>query len=220
MASRKNKTKLSGTTWLVIGLVAAMLIALAVVLFTPKEDYTYNAFPITKAACEGTDVDCYYVEFAIRGAPYTISFYNHPSEVEDIIVTPNALRVLLNMQDVRNHTVYIAVPTDAPAEFGIAGVALARILGTRYGIMNLNVKGAVLGNGPGEVSCSDASGRVLVIAMQEAAVDAVSVPQANCILLSATTPQMGVAVSEALTYRVLGVIPTFGRAPEATNSTA
>ena len=195
-----------------------MLIVLLVVLLTPEQDYSYNGFAITKAACTGSDLTCYYVAFAIRDKPYTISFYNHPQDVDNITVTATALRLALLMEEVENNTVYIAVPPDVPGQYGVAGVALARIMGTRYGIMNLNVKGAAYGKDAGEINCSHATPQTVVVVLQPSVADAVGVPVPGCIVMTATSPDMAIAVSEAFTYRMLGVIPTFVRAPKDENT--
>jgi hypothetical protein len=220
MASRKRKFKIPGLAWVVGFLVVLMIVAFAIIHFSQAQSYDYNAFHITKAACVGTARECYYVEFSIRDQPYTISFYNHPKDVENIPVMPSALQTVLAGQRIANHTVYIAVPENAPGQVGIAGVALARVLGTRYGIVNLNVKGATFGTKEGQVTCSSANQRTIVVSLQQEPLDGVALVSPNCVVIGATDAERIVATSEAFTYHILGVIPTF-TAPQfnSTNDT-
>lgn len=195
--------------WLLAGVVVILLAVLALVLLQHEEDYSYHGFPIEKTTCQGTDIVCWALSLSVRGQPYVMTFYNHPADVEDIHVSPEALRSIIAMQNVQNHTVYIAVPDGAPGEIGIAGVSLARVLGQRYGIMNLNVRGAPYGSGAGEVSCASAGPRTMIISIEQQDVDAVLLRSPGCIVISATNASRTISAAEAYAYHVLGVIPTF-----------
>ena len=116
MASRKNKFRVSPLGWLLIGVVAVLAIVLVFVALQKEEDYSYNGFPITRSTCQGTDITCWDVELNIRNKPYVMTFYNHPRDVNSIHVQPEAIRTIIAMQNVANHTVYIAVPDGAPGD--------------------------------------------------------------------------------------------------------
>lgn len=209
MASRKIKFGIPPIGWLFIGVIAILFIAVAAVLLQNEEDYSYRGFPIVRSVCQGTEITCWDVSLLIRNQPYVVTFYNHPSDVENIPVSGDALRAVIAMQNTVNHTVYMAVPSVSPGQVGVAGVALARIFGQRYGIMNLNVRGAELGNEPGQVSCANAGPRTLVIELMQGDIDATLMPSANCVQIIATNSSQVVPVAESFAYHVLGVIPTF-----------
>jgi hypothetical protein len=203
-----SKNSIPGWVWFVVGSAVILGSVLLYVHFAPKNDYSYHGFPIEKEKCAGTDLTCWFVALKVRDKPYTISFYNHPSAVEDIPVAPAALHSVLAMQQRANHTVTIAVPKNAPGEIGIASVALAQIMGSKYGIMNLNVKGAEYGT---DVDCSDANAQHLIITFHQEPLTAVTQPSPNCIVLGATNATDTIAVADAFAYHILGVIPTFER---------
>jgi hypothetical protein len=204
MASRKNK--ISPIVWACIaGTIVLAAVIATVVLYEPP-NYDYRGYPIREGTCEATDKTCWYVTFTIRDNPYEISFYNHPGDVDSIPVTANAMNAILRMQRVPNSTVYIALPDNAPGSIGIAAVQLGRILGNRYDIMNLNVKGAIYGR---DVTCTNLTAQTLVITIQQGTTTAVSEPAPNCVLISAVNADNATSASEALSYRLLGVIPTY-----------
>jgi hypothetical protein len=204
MASRK----LSNTTLLLIGAAAALAIVLAIFLFSPKPDYSYKGFPFEKGACPGTEKLCWYANLEINDKPYLISFFYHPSEVDGISVAWDTIR-LPAYANVANHTVYITVPNNVPGSIGIAAIQLGRILGTRNGIFNMNVKAAVWGTDPGEITCANASKNTIVINFEQASKNEVYIKAANCIGIAATSDERAVAVADAFSYRLLGIIPTY-----------
>jgi hypothetical protein len=187
-----------------VGIVLVALIVLFVAMHSGPEDY--NGFPVTSSACPGVDRTCAFVSFQIRDTPYTIPFYNHPREVEALAVAPEAVSALVKMSRIENGTVVIAFPKDAPGEIGVAGAQLGRIIGDRYGIMNLNVVPTPVENRA--QACSYARPQQLITYFEAGPLDAVILVGPNCVVISAVDGKGATRAAEAYTYHVLGVIPT------------
>jgi hypothetical protein len=171
----------------------------------------YGNFTFNQGECPGTEKECWFGEFVLRKQPYIMTFYYHPSDVENIPVEPDTLRVA-ELREITNHTVFIAVPQNAPGTIGVAAVELSRVLGTANNLLNLNVKGAAWG----DVTCENASGKVIVISIEQAAVDSVTFKQPNCIQIGATSDERAIAVADAYSYRLLTIIPTYIKPSNAT----
>lgn len=204
--------KISNATWFVAGFIITVAVTATAIFLTPKlfshQDDTYNSFSFSKSSCTASKQDCWYTALEIRNVPYTVTFYYHPRDVENISVARDTLKVPL-LVNVTNHTLYVVVPEEAPGSIGIAAVELSRILGKRYGIFDLNVKGAVYGTTEGQVSCADANNRTVVLLFEQAPVDSVFIRNRNCIVLAAVDADRAVAVADAYAYRLLGIIPTY-----------
>ncbi len=212
MASRKNK--ISAVT--ILGIILAVALVGLLVLVArnnaPADAEKYNGFPIQRGMCPGTTRECVLLSFEIRGNPYQIPFYNHPQDIESLPVAPAAVRSIIAMQKVENQSVLIVIPPNAPGDIGVAGVQLGRILGDRYGIMNLNVRATSAANLAS--ACTQANATTLVVWFESDKLNAVHEAQKNCIAISAIDGPGAVAGSEALTYRILGVIPTLSAATQ------
>ena len=194
------------TLYFIIGVAAALVAVVLVVWLVPKPSYDYHGYAIQKGKCPGSNVTCWFVNFDERGQPYLMTFYYHPSQVENITVVPDALRVT-ELANLANSTLYITVPNNVPGEVGVAAIELTRVLGTRYNIANLNVKTAVYGTGPDQISCDNATGKTVIVSFEQGP-DAVYIQSVNCIIVSASDAQRAVAVADAYTYRILGIIYT------------
>lgn len=216
----KTKFSLVGAVWLGAFILFALVVLFGVKYFTtPQTDYTYNSYPFIKETCVGTEDDCYFAELQISGEPYTIQFYYHPSEVDDIMLEYTALEALRTTRTQPNPQVIVGVPDGAPGQIGIAGAQLGRVLGQRYGILNFNVTAQIIGVGADRVDCDDARTNTVVIAFRQGDVDGVFMPSPNCIVLSATDVDRSIAVADAFVYRIFGIIRTM-REAEPTNSTS
>jgi hypothetical protein len=194
--------------WIALGVFIVLSIVLFAFLLRPEKDYTYNNYPFIKAKCPGTDDFCYFAELNIDGEAYTIQFYHHPSEVENVLFEYTALEALRVARTKQNATVIIGVPDGAPGQLAIAGSQLGRVLGKRYGILDFTVVPMVIGAGIDKADCDDARTNTVVIAFQQGIEDAVSVPSPNCIILSSTSPEQTIAVADAFVYRLFGIIRT------------
>jgi len=199
--------KLSVTTMFIIGIAAALAAVIFILVLVPKNDYNYNGYVIQKGTCPGSTVLCWFAEFNVRGQPYVMTFYYHPSQVDNITVVPDTLKVT-QLATVANSTLYITVPNNVPGKVGVAAIEITRVLGKRYNLVNLNVKTAVYGTGPDQISCGNASGNTVVMSFEQGTIDAVFVRSTNCIVVSATDAERAVAVADAYAYRLIGVIYT------------
>jgi hypothetical protein len=177
-------------------------------LTRPAPDYTYNGYPFTRTACPGTDKICYFAELSINEQAYSIPFYYHPSQVEDVLFEYEALETLRNARARGNVTIIIGVPEGAPGQIGVAGSQLGRVLGKRYGILNFDVVPQVVGVGPEKADCDDGTPTTVVIAFQQGTFDGVFLASPNCIVLTSTSPEASIRVADLFVYRVFGIIST------------
>lgn len=190
-------------------LVAAVVGGVLAWYFWPEPDYTYRAYPFTKDACPGTDKPCYFAILEIEGQPYTIPFEHHPTEVESILFEYAVLDYLRATRSQDNPLVIIGVPENAPASVGVAGAQLSRLLGKRYGVLNMEVVARTIGTGEDQVDCRHATLRQHVILFEQGSPSGVFVKAPNCIAVRAETPEALLPVIDAYSYRLLGIIPTF-----------
>lgn len=198
---------IAGLVLLFVGVILAVKF-----LAAPVEDLTYNGYPFVRAPCPGTDEECYFAELKINDQAYTIQFYHHPTEVEDVLFEYTALEALRSVREQPNPSVIIGVPDGAPGQIGIAGSQLGRILGERYGILGFAVTAQVIGSGEGLVDCDDARTNTAVIAFKQGP-DSISVPSPNCIVIGATDADRSIAVADAFVYRIFGIIRTVRDTP-------
>ena len=151
----------------------------------------------------------------IRNKPYIISFYNHPSTVKDIPINYDVLLSIESLQRVKDNMVYITVPQQAPSTIAIAGVQLGRILGDKNDIYNLHVKAALQGVAKDQKTCDDANNKTMIILFTQTPTNLVTMDRNNCVIVGATTADEAITVTDALGYRLLGVIPSSKPAPQA-----
>lgn len=211
---RKKATKIFFL--IVIGVL--VLATCAYLFFTRTVTNNYNGYVFTKGNCPGTTTSCWFVQFSIKGQPYTISFYNHPKDLSDVAIDPAAIYYVNQFAQQKNGTVYIGVPQEADGEVGIASVAVARILGSRYNIYNYKVKGAVEGTGTGQVSCNNAVPDQLIILYEQGKINAVGAQAQNCIIITGTDAPNVLRVSEAYTYYLLRIMQFDQAANNATTT--
>jgi len=80
----------------------------------------------------------------VREQPYDIPFYYHPREIEDIVVRDHDADTLLTARNRTVEQVFVSVDPDAGAKVAaIAGVEIARLTGSKYGLLNLPTTGAL-----------------------------------------------------------------------------
>ncbi len=208
MASPKTESvAASRWFWICTGVLVALFVGIMVYVQMSKDapQETYKGFPVSRAPCPGSDVDCAFVSFSIRDEPYTISFYYHPEDVASIPVAPDAVRTVYKFQGVKGGQAFIAVPDGSPGKIGIAAVEIARLLGQRYKIFNFNARGAVIGSGEGQVSCATADNTTLVVLFEQGPVTAAHLQAPNCVVLSALDDEDAVRVADAFSFMLLGV---------------
>jgi hypothetical protein len=214
----KSKFKVRPVVWFIIGFVVVAALLLAVLRFTPATNYDYNGYPIVKSVCPSTQRDCYFVQLRLRDNDYTISFYEHPSDVDNIPISPASVLSVYQFQAVRKGTVYIALPEQAPGAIGLAGTELSRILGTRFDIFNFEVKAALIGDDQNKVSCRNATATQLIIMFRQQENNSVSLIAPNCVAIGATDVESSISVADAYAYHLLKVIPTSFNTTKSPNS--
>lgn len=191
--------------FIAFGIVLAIIIVIvawnAYERRTTADANRYNGFDFAQA--EG---GLWVTRIEARGQPYDIPFYFHPRETEDIPVDPTATDPLYH----RPAEVYISVPPDAPSKIVVAGVEVARILGTKYNLFNLNVHSALSRASDTKVdipvySCEDATPDRVIVQFVEGSSTAIArwSKNPNCVILQYTDVDESVRVADRFGYMLL-----------------
>jgi len=168
----------------------------------------YNGFSFVKDK-EGV----WYTVVQKGNQPYQIPFYYHPSELEDIPVDASIRDKFFNIRD-NNGSIYITMDPDGKNNtIVIAGVEIAKVTGTRYGLLNVDTHSAFIkkpGNstvdtGTPIVTCSDANNKTMVIWITLSQKN-IAYSHGNCIILEAVSYKDMVRVADRLMYDLLGIM--------------
>ncbi len=195
---------------LVIGVIVALLVIVGSIAWVlqPKSDLTYQTFVFKEGNCPGTEKTCYFASLTINNQPYEIPFEHHPKTVENILFEYPVLEYLRATLKQQEPTAIITIPKNSPASIGISAAQLGRILGDRYGLLNMNVLAREAGTGEDEADCRYATQKQYVIMFEQRAPSGVFLRAPNCIVVQAETNEELGAVVDAYVYRILGIIPT------------
>jgi len=171
---------------------------------TTADENRYNGFDFAQA--EGS---LWVTRIEARGQPYNIPFYFHPRETEDIPVDSEATTPIYS----KPAEVYISVPPDAPSKIVVAGVEVARLLGTKYNLFNLNVHSALSSASDTKVDipvyrCEDATPDRVIVQFVEGSKNAVArwTENPNCIVLQYTDVDESVRVADRFGYMLLKIM--------------
>jgi hypothetical protein len=206
----EQKPDTSAWKFIIAFLVVAVLVLGVTLLITKLkadqtvEDNRFNGFDFRESA-EGLWV----TEVVVRGQPYLIPFYYHPSETLDIFVQPDLADEIV-ASEIRPDIVYISLDPDAGSRPVVAAVELSRLFGSRYNLMNLPVQSA-LTRQPDEqvdtpiVKCEDAVNGTLVVLFAEGDISSV-VNDGNCVILIYTDPEDSIRVADRFAYEMLKIM--------------
>jgi len=145
--------------------------------------------------------------------PYQIPFYYHPSELEDIPVDKFIRDKFFSLRD-NNGSIYITMDPDGNNNtIVIAGVEIAKVTGTRYGLLNVDThsafirqpKNATADTGTPIVTCSDANNKTMVIWITLSQKNIVY-SYGNCVILEAINYRDMIRVADRLMYQLLGIM--------------
>lgn len=175
-------------------------------VWKPKQ-YRYNGFDFHKGDLVWT------TQVEVDGRLYAIPFYNHPKELETIVVEPGIENKIkrLNSSD----KIFITIDPDLESRAVIAAVELSRITGSRYDIFNVPTQGALTRpswKGKADsvnpvVTCANANNNTLVVWLKLGDVNAVHSSD-NCLLLEGKTGEDLIRVADRFVYRLLGIMPS------------
>lgn len=204
---------------LICGIIYAVGTGINSIIYKSKyadRQLTYNNFQFTKAP-DGLWV----TQMSIKGAIYDIPFHYNPTEVLDIPVQngTHIANMFGKLRSNPNATVYVVVDPTQKSTVVVAGVEIARILGTAYDIYNLNVQSGFLQSprlvNETEVNtnatkypiitCADQNTDVVVIEVDVGSQTQVSFKD-HCIKVTGSTLNETVRAADALALRLLAII--------------
>jgi len=172
---------------------------------TLEEQNKYNGFDFAQSA-EG-----YWItEAVVNGQPYIIPFYHHPRETENVSYTEGLAEAIID-NPARPELVYVSLPPDSGSRTVIAGVELSRLFGSRYGLLNMQVKSAL--SRPDEttaaetpiITCDDAVDGILVLLFEQSDENAIA-HAGNCILFRYTTSEESIRVADRFGFELLKIM--------------
>lgn len=156
--------------------------------------------------------DIWYLQMMIKNRPYEIPFYYNPFETEDI---PFDNRTMPTIAAFQNRTgpkvVYVSIDPLASSKIAVAAFELKRIIGTNYDIFNfqtgygIHYKHIENYTEYPVATCSDARPNRLIIMINVTGENSVHT-QDNCIIMNSADVNESVRVSDALAFRLLGII--------------
>lgn len=143
----------------------------------------------------------------VGSQPYTIPFYHHPRELEDIIVDADALLPVTR----RPSQIFISIDPDAGSRPVVGGVEISRITGSRYNILNIPTRSAL--TRPSErqaqvpvVSCNSIPQNTTVIEFVQHNTTNAIVAEGDCVYLFYITPEDSVRVADRYAYELLQIM--------------
>lgn len=181
----------------VIGVVWAVSASL-----TGSSAQPYNGFEFTRS-------DVGYWQTTVQGAqgPTLLEFRRHPSDVDNISVSPDATRVVRAVQE-RNGSVRLTVdePYAQGGRVGIAVYEISKITNYMFGIDTQGgVANASLSDKYPVVTCDNVTSTQAVIRIQ--AGEATRITERNgCVTITAASPSDVIRASDRFVYGLLGII--------------
>jgi len=170
-----------------------------------RELNRYNGFDFAQA--EG---GLWVTEIQVGKQPYTVPFYHHPRDLEDVLFDRNALVPLQSAP----REVFISLEPDAGSQVVIAGVEISRITGNKYNFYNLNTKGALTRLPTDEpldlpvINCYNATPDRVVIQFVPAKQNVIVRSEKNpsCILLNYQNATESIRVADKFAYMLLKIV--------------
>jgi hypothetical protein len=164
----------------------------------------YNGFDFAQA--QG---GLWVTRIEIGRQPYDIPFYHHPKELEDVIIDRNAIKPI----EAAPRQVFIAIDPDAGAEPVVAGVEISRITGNKYGIYDIETRGALSRPVDGRtdlpvINCQNSTPDKVVIQFVEAKQNVItrSDRYPSCIIINYKNASESVRVADKYAYMLLKIV--------------
>ena len=196
---------------MIIILVGILVALVAVPKYLKKEQLRsdqYNHFDFVQRE------DGFWYTVVNKGnQPYSLPFYYHPREVEDVIVDAAIRDRFFRIRDL-NGSIFITLDPDSEDNhIVIAGVEIAKITGERFGLLNVSTRSAFTkqpssasADSPTPiVTCSQAGNRTMVVWIAVTGANVAS-SQGNCIKLEAKNYTDTVRVADSVMYHLLGIM--------------
>lgn len=153
--------------------------------------------------------DIWVGEFKYFGQYYKVPFYYNPYEVEDIIVNTDATDPILQIDRSRGWFI-VSVDPDIPAYMGVAGTQIARVTGTRYGLLNIPTKAAFYSTPEFEteepiIDCSQSHHNLVVLHLQVGEENSI-IRDGYCITLTATDKDGAFMAADRFVFELLKIM--------------
>ncbi|MBC8495476.1 hypothetical protein H8D36_04950 [archaeon] len=147
--------------------------------------------------------ELWFTKIELNKVPYTIPYYFHPNELEDINVEEDVENIILVY---RPKKIIISLPGDSSSDMAIAGIEIAKITGERYEVLNIKTVSAVndLVEGLPYATCDNASQEVVVISFKKSNRNTVY-GYNRCIILEYKEGD-AVRVADAFSYSLIKVM--------------
>ncbi|MBU4492858.1 MAG: hypothetical protein KKA61_00645 [Nanoarchaeota archaeon] len=163
---------------------------------TNEDSYVYNGFKFTKVS------NLWFTEVQINNKLFRISMRYSPRELEHIGVEPGIYEKIVSSKKI-----YFTVPGNLSSVAVLAITELGRIVGTRYGILNIPSQSALTeGNGTLVKTCKDAVNDTGVILFKTGNTTAVYSDK-NCVIVQGVEEWEIVKAADRVTFGLLGIMP-------------
>jgi hypothetical protein len=194
---------------------AALIIVLLLLVFVPSylrqkqsQDDKYNGFDFVKR-----EDNLWYTVVNKGDQPYSLPFYYHPRDLEDVVVDRNVRGKFFAIRD-NNGSIFVAFDPDSESNrIVIAAVEVAKITGERYGLLNVPTRSAFT-KSPGDAltdteipvkTCKDADNKTIVVWLVVTDKNLVS-SNGYCVILEARNYTETIRVADRLVYDLLGIM--------------
>ena len=204
LESEEIKKEADKTSTRNIILIIIMIIGLLVLFFSIKylyhpktieESQVYNGFKFTKIS------NLWLTEVQIGNTLFRITTRYSPREVEHVIFEPDICRKIINSDQI-----YFTVPGNLSSIAVLAITEVGRIVGTRYGILNIPSKSALTeGNETLVKTCKDAVNGTGVILFRTGNSTAVYSDK-DCIIVQGEDEWDIVKAADRLTFSLLRIM--------------
>ena len=186
-------------------LIVLLLVTIGVFMISNRnssnpDEYVYNDFRIFKNPTVGFTVVAY-----LDAQPYHLQLRNDPKSTENITIDPKIRPLILDKEEV-----FFTINPNSNSIPVLGATEMANILGTRLGIFNKNVYGAVtheanISKGNIVADCNDVTQKVNIVRLQLGDETEVYIEN-DCIIVQGTDEWEIVRASDRFIYHVLQVI--------------
>jgi len=190
-----------------IMLILIMIIGLLILFFSIKyfyhptpaeESYVYNGFKFTKVS------SLWLTEIQLDNTLFRITTRYSPNELEHINVEPGVYEKIVGSKEI-----YFTVSGNLSSVSVLAITELGRIIGTRYGLLNIPSQAALTESDDNETlvkTCKDAVNGTGVIWFKLGNTTSAYSDQ-NCIIIQGTEEWDIVKAADRVTFGLLGIMP-------------
>jgi hypothetical protein len=185
-------------------MLVIFLIASGIFIISSRDDpneYVYNNFRVFKNPTIGYTVVAYLDE-----QPYHLQLRNDPKSTENITINSEIKELILEKE-----AIFFTLDPNFNSVPVLGATEMANIFGTRLGIFNKRVFGAITKEadpptGNIVVNCNNVSVKSNIVRLQVGDETKVYKEENNCIIVQGTDEWEIIRASDRLIYDVLGVI--------------